>query len=488
MFDKIKLLASDTAIYGVSTILGRFLTFLLVPFYTNVLSPGEYGIVAYVFSLIAFLNVVYGYGMESAYFRYTSSLEIGGKEQNFTTPFLSLFFSSIFFSLIIIVFATPVAQAVSIPSQHISIIKYASWIIFFDTLAIIPFASLRMERKAKVFATIKFLNIAITVVLNVLLLVTYRYGIEGIFISNLVASILTLLLLLPTIFKNFTKEISLPLYRALLKFGLPYVPAGIATMMVQVVDRPILRALTDDATVGIYQANYRLGIVMMLVVSVFDYAWRPFFLSHAKEKNAKELFARVLTYFFLFMTLIFLVVSFFIGDVVRIQVFGHYLIHPNYWQGLSIVPIVLVAYMCLGISGNMVAGIYIEKKTPWLPSITFLGAGINVGANFILIPLYGITGAAWATFFSYFIMVLALYVIVQKFYPVQYEFVRMLKITIAGTASFVLHFLLVNASFDIALKFSLLLIFVVLLYGLKFFEQSELQKMKIVFQFLQKNS
>jgi O-antigen/teichoic acid export membrane protein len=345
-----------------------------------------------------------------------------------------------------------------------------------------------MERKTKTFVTIKFLNIAITVLFNILLLVTYRYGIEGIFISNLVASILTLLLLLPTIFKNFTKEISLPLYRALLKFGLPYVPAGIATMMVQVVDRPILRALTDDATVGIYQANYRLGIVMMLVVSVFDYAWRPFFLSHAKEKNAKELFARVLTYFFLFMTLIFLVVSFFIGDVVRIQVFGHYLIHPNYWQGLSIVPIVLVAYMCLGISGNIVAGIYIEKKTQWLPSITFLGAGINVGANFILIPLYGITGAAWATFFSYFIMVLALYVIVQKFYPVQYEFVRMLKITIAGTASFVLHFLLVNASFDIALKFSLLLIFIVLLYGLKFFEQSELQKMKIVFQFLQKNS
>ncbi|MBM4165795.1 MAG: hypothetical protein FJ218_02575 [Ignavibacteria bacterium] len=488
MFDKIKLLASDTAIYGVSTILGRFLTFLLVPFYTNVLSPGEYGVVSYVFSLIAFLNVVYGFGMESAYFRYSSSLEIGGKEQNFTTPFLSLFCSSIFFSVLLVIFSTPIAQTISIPSQHISIIHYASWIIFFDTLAIIPFASLRMERKAKSFATIKFLNVAITVSLNVLLLVKYHYGIEGIFISNLVASILTFLFLLPTIIKNFTKTISFSLYQALLKFGLPYVPAGIATMMVQVVDRPILRALTDDATVGIYQANYRLGIVMMLVVSVFDYAWRPFFLSHAKDELAKELFARILTYFFLFMTLIFLVVSFFIGDIVQIQFFGHYLIHPNYWNGLSIVPIVLIAYLCLGISGNIVAGIYIEKKTQWLPPITFLGAGVNVGANVLLIPLYGITGAAWATFFSYFVMVSVLSFIVQKFYPIQYENARILKITIAGFISFILYLLFANASFQIVLKLTLLLFFFIVLYGLKFFEQSELQKTKSIFQSFQKHS
>jgi len=432
MFDKIKLLASDTIIYGVSTILGRFLTFLLVPFYTNVLSPSEFGIVSYVFSLLAFLNVVFGYGMESAYFRYSSSLEIGEKKQNFSTPFTSLFLSSILFAILIIVFSEPLSKLAAIPNEHKNIVQYSAWILCFDALALIPFASLRMERKSKTFATIKFFNIAITVLLNIVLLLKFHFGIEGIFMSNLVASILTFVFLLLTIIKNFSPRFSSQLYKALLKFGLPYVPAGIATMMVQVIDRPILRSLTNDATVGIYQANYRLGILMMMLVSIFDYAWRPFFLSHAKEENAKELFARILTYFFLVMMVVFLVVSLFVDEIITFKFFGHSLIHQNYWSGLSIVPIVLAAYMCLGISTNMSAGIYIEKKTKWLPPITFLGAGINVLVNFLLIPAYGITGAAWATFCSYFLMALALYFIVQKIYPVEYEWKRILKIAIAG--------------------------------------------------------
>jgi len=481
MFDKIKRLGTDTAIYGISTILGRFLNFLLVPFYTNVLHPNDYGIVAYVYSLIAFANVAYSYGMESAYFKYSSTLEVGTSRQNFSTPFVSLLGSSLGFSILLSLFASPFAQAIHLPPERNSVVYYAAGILAFDTLGIIPFAALRMQRKAKKFASIKFLNIALNVGLNILLLVVFRIGVEGIFISTLVASVLTFVVLLPTIRKHFTLQFNATLLRALLKFGLPYVPAGFATMAIQVIDRPILRALTDDATVGVYQANYRLGIFMMLIVSMYDYAWRPFYFSIAKDTDAKKIFARVLTYLFLFMAAVFLLLTFFIGDLVKIKLLGHYLIHPDYWSGLDIVPVVLLGYMFLGVSTNLSAGIYIEKKTHLLPANTFVGAGVNIAANYLLIPTMGMMGAALATFLAYFVMAVMLYFMVQPVYPVRYEFARLAKITASGAAVTAAYYCLHVSSFVALFKVGLLLLFVLIMYVMKLFEPSEMQMIKRLF-------
>lgn len=481
MFDKIKRLGTETAIYGISTIVGRFLNFLLVPFYTNVLTPSEFGIVAYVFSLTAFMNVIYSYGMESAYFRYSAAKEIGTPEQNFSTPFISLFVTSSIFSFILVLTAYTAADIIALPADYAPIIHYASWILFFDTLAIIPFASLRMEHKAKFFAFLKFLNILINVGANVILLIVYRMGIEGIFLSNFLASATTLFLLIPTVQHHFSSNFSTELYRALLKFGLPYIPAGLATMMIQVVDRPILRMLTDDATVGVYQANYRLGIFMMLVVQMYDYAWRPFFLSNAQESNAKEMFARILTYFVLFMSVIFLLLSFFLPDIVRISILGHHIIHPDYWSALGIVPIVLLGYMFLGISNNMVAGIYIEKKTYYLPLITFVGAVVNIAGNFLLIPHMGAYGAAWATFLSYFVMALMLYAMVQRVYPVQYEWKRLGKIAISCAIVYGLYFLIQMDELVLLWKMGLLIMFCLTMYFMNFLEKEELAILKKLF-------
>jgi O-antigen/teichoic acid export membrane protein len=478
MLKKLQRLASDTAIYGISTIVGRFLTFLLVPFYTNVLPPSDYGIIAYVFSLIAFINVIYSYGMESAFFRYASSLEIGTQKQNFSTPFYSLLISSLFLSAVISFFAKSFVGLANFPEKNSIIIHYVAWILFFDALSILPFASLRMENKPKIFSLIKIINIISNVVCNIILLVYLHGGIEGVFLSNLIASALTFIILLPIIWKNLELSFISDLYWNLLKFGLPYIPAGIATMMVQVVDRPILRALTNDTTVGIYQANYRLGIIMMLVVSMFDYAWRPFFLSNAKEENAKEIFSEILTYFFLFMTLIFLLTTFFLDDIINLEIGGRHIIHPQYWSGLGIVPIILLGYMCLGVSNNMIAGIYIEKKTKWLPSITFIGAISNIAINFLFIPRFGIYGAAWATFFSYFFMALILYYRVQKIYPVQYEFYRIFKICLAAFLAFIGFQLIKELPYLFFLKIILLLIFIYFLYLLDFFSKEQPQKIK----------
>jgi O-antigen/teichoic acid export membrane protein len=486
MFDKLKRLGAETAIYGISTIVGRFLTFLLVPFYTNVLpSTSDYGIVATVYAYIAFLNVIYGYGMESAYFRYASALEIGDRKQNFSTPFLSIFLTSLILSSFIHLFSAPIASLIGIGTGYASLVRYAAWILFFDALSVIPFASLRLKNRAKLFAAIRILSITANIVLNVVLLLKFRLGVEGIFISGFASSGLTLLLLLPSIQKQFQLKFHHDLFRHLLRFGLPIIPAALSGIAIQVIDRPILKALTSDSVVGIYQANYRLGIFMMLIVSMFDYAWRPFFLTTAKEENAKEVFSRVMTYFIVGASFIFLFFSFFIRDIVRIHIFGHYFIKPEYWSGLPIVPVVLCAYIFTGVYTVLVAGVHIEKKTHILPYTTGAGAIVNVVCNYLLIPAFGMLGAAYATLFSYLVMAGSLYVIVQRFYYVAYEFRRIATVAIVTALLFVL-FLWVGfggiplSSFIV--KVLLLLVFPILLLVFKFFDSRELATLRRVFR------
>lgn len=246
-------------------------------------------------------------------------------------------------------------------------------------------------------------------------------------------------------------------------------------MMIQVIDRPILEAFTDNATVGLYQANYRLGIFMMLIVSMFDFAWRPFFFSHAKDPDAPRLFARILTYFVLLTMGVFLALSFFLEDIVRVPIFwGYSLLPSNYWQGIAIVPVVLLGYMFLGVSNNVVAGIYIEKKTKHLPTITILGAVVNVIANVVLIPRAGIMGAAVATLISYAVMALVTYIVVRRLYPVPYEFGRIAKVVVAGSAVFALLLLIDAGAFELTWKAFLLVLFGGLMYWMKFFEPSEI--------------
>ena len=476
MFEKIKRLGTDTAIYGVSTIVGRFLTFILTPIYTHFLPPDELGIVATVYAYIAFLNVIYGYGMESAFMKYASTLELGDTKQTFTVPFVSVGISSFILSLLVIWRSEPLADLIHLPREQESVVIYAAWILCLDAIALVPFAALRMGRKAATFAAIKMTNIVVNVACNILFLVTSHMGVKGIFLSGVISSAVTVVLLFPTILSNLKRGWSRKLYGALLQFGLPYVPAGLATMMIQVIDRPILEALAGKATVGIYQANYRLGIFMMLIVSMYDFAWRPFFLSHAGDADAKRLFARILTYFVLLMASAFLVLSFFLGDIVRLPVFwGHPLVDPAYWGGLMIVPVVLLAYIFLGIYNNLVAGIYIQKETKHLPLITFTGAFVNVVGNYLLIPPMGMMGAAVATLLSYAIMATVLYFTVQHFYPVLYEIDRIAKVAVVGGIVFGLYHFVDLGSFELAWKIGLLLLFVSLLCWMRFFIPSELK-------------
>lgn len=480
MLSKLKELTKDTAIYGISTMVGRFLNFILVPFFTNIFDPNEYGYVTLLYAYIGLFNIIFVYGLDSAFLKYAAFKDIGDDKDNFSTPYLSILFTSILFTSIIILLRIPIGYAISLPDNYNYLIIYSALIIFFDSNASIPFLKLRLERKAKYFSVLKILNITINIAANFILILKFKLGIEAIFISNLIASSLTMVFLLPTILKNFKPKIHSLLYKRLLKFGLPYLPAGLAVMIVQVIDVPILQALTDVDTVGIYKANYKLGIFMMLFVSMFQYAWQPFFLNNAKEENAKEIFSKVLTYFTVVGSVLLITLSLFISELVKINFAGYYLLGEKYWSGISIVPIILLGYFFNGLYVVFSAGIYIEEKSIFAPIVTGLGALVNVVVNYALIPWINIIGAALATLASYVVMAAGYYIVTQKYYHIHYEYGKILKMffAIAVIGLFLYSSLL---SLDSLILYRIILVVAYILYILFFvFDKKE-------FQFIKKN-
>jgi O-antigen/teichoic acid export membrane protein len=307
-----------------------------------------------------------------------------------------------------------------------NILRYGAFIILFDSLAVLPFAVLRLEHAAKKFASLKLLNIVVTLVLNFLFILVFKLKVEGILLANLASSLLILLLLLPTIRSRFEWRYARGVMKKLLPFGLTNVPAYLGAMMVQVIDRPIVQAYLGLAVLGIYQANYRMGFTMMVFVSLFEYAWRPFFLkeSRTNDERARQLFSRVFTYFMLIALVGCLFLSFALPYVVSTPIFGHSLLRRDYLAGISIIPVVLFAYVFQGMYTNFIAGIYIKEHNKVLPFITGLGALVNVAANLYLIPRIGIMGAALATLLAYMAMAGAIYREAQKVYFIKYDWRR----------------------------------------------------------------
>ena len=265
------------------------------------------------------------------------------------------------------------------------------------------------------------------------------------------------------------------LFKELLKFGLPIVPVGLSGILLQIVDRPLLKYLLGDSAVGIYQANYRLGIFMALITGMFEYAWRPFFLSHAKDPNAKQMFSRVMTYYLLVCAVVFLVLSFFLGDIIQHKYFGRYILPPPYWAGLEIVPLVLLSYILSGIGTNLNAGIQIEKKTVYLLPASLVGSISEIVLIFVFVPSMGIMGAALATAIGYFMVQATLYPIVQKFYYIKYEFARIGKLVLLTVVAF-LTLKFINPS--ILMKCIILVAWTGSLYVTGFFTKGELQRVK----------
>jgi O-antigen/teichoic acid export membrane protein len=480
MREKIRELTKDTAIYGISTIVGRFLGFLLVPFYTHFISRSDMGIYTNIYAYLAFLNIVYIYGMDAAFMKYSSLAAPEEKKQTFSTAYLSVVLSTLLLTGALFLLRLPFVRLMEVPGLYRKLVYYVIFILLFDTLALIPFANLRLERKAKKFAVIKLVNILLNLGLNLLFFIKFRLGIEAIFAANLIASAVTFLALLPEIWPRLSWRIQGIQLKQMLRFGLPYLPAMLASIMVQVIDRPIVLAMTDADTLGLYQTGYKLGIFMMLVVSMFQYAWQPFFLNNAREKNAKEIFAKVMTLFVLAASLLWVVVSLFIDNLAAWEfASGRSIIENHFLPGLVVVPVILLAYLFNGIYVNLQAGLYITEKTRYFPLITIAGALVNVAVNLLLIPLLGIVGAALATLASYMVMAALLHYFSQKFYPIVYEYAKLAKIlSVVFFTGGAYYYLLFCVGLETWHRFALLGAFLAMLVTLRIVHRDDLRRLR----------
>jgi len=444
MHSKIRSLASDTLIYGVSTVVGRFLTFLLTPLYTNYLTAGEIGDVAAIYAMIAFVNILYSLGLEPAFMRFWQRDDPAGNARVFATAFGAIAVLGVVVTGLTILLAPWIATSsvLQLEGDGASIVRIAALIPLFDALVLIPFARLRMQRRPKVFALMRLAAIVVNVAMNFLLVVFLGYHVEGVVWAGVISSAASFLLFVPTVLKQQTASSEQrvvssehgearhqapgTLLKDMLRFGLPTVPASFSSIMVQVVDRPILLMLTSSAVVGMYQTNFRLAIPMMMFVTVFEYAWKPFYLSHRDDADAKVVFSRVLTLFTVVCGAVFLATVFAMPYAVQMPFIGGRFINPAYWSGMTIIPIVMFAYFFNGVFINLAAGLHITKRTSWLPVATGLAAVVNVIATFLLVPKMGIDGAAWAKVAAYVSGTIALWWYVQRVYPVSYDLVRLL--------------------------------------------------------------
>ena len=435
MSKDIKRLGKETLVYGTSTVLARLLNFCLVPFYTYYLLPGQYGIIATVFAAIALINVVFLFGMDQSYLRFAS--DATDRNKVFRQCFYGVLINGVFLGSLLWLFYLPAAHVIGIPPQTSYLLRLAAVILFLDVLNMIPFTKLRLERRAWYFAGVRTVSIIVNVLGNIYFIAILHKGIASILWANIFASLASLLLLSPVIYselkQNYSFRFDMSLEKDLLRFAWPFVPSGLASLFVSVIDKPILVHLAGTTQVGIYQANFKIGVFMMLIVSMFDQAWRPFFLAHANKKDAKDTFARVLTYFTALSGWVLLGLILLMPSIIQSNLFGNFhLIAPAYWEGLSVIPLVLTGYFFYGLYVNFMVGPVLTKKTQVLLWITLLGAAVSITTNLTLVPHIGILGAGCAVTLSYGVMATALFCFTHKVYPIPYEYRKLVALFTLG--------------------------------------------------------
>lgn len=443
---KLRELFSDTIIFGFSSVVARFLNYLLVPFHTDAFLPARYSIVALAYAALTFLNVIVQMGMESAYLRYAEDR----KEAShiFKTIQITLLGVSSVIVLLLWLLMPYMLSAMNLDSDTSAVFTMMLGILWFDTLAIVPLAELRLVRKSIQFAIFKTLNIIINVGLNFYLILSLGFGIEAVFIANLTASMLLTIGVWVYTAELWHGKWKREWLGTILRFGLPFIPAGLGHATNEMLDRFLLNnmdpevaerlygeGITPEDVVGIYSACYKLAVFMLLIVQMYRMAWQPFFMRHSKDDDAASVFSQAFIYFNAFAAIAYLSVSLFRNQIVAINIPGvnWTLINSNYWAGLEIVPLLLLAYWFQGWYINFSSGIFIKEKTSILYKITLLGAAITLAVNLALIPLFGMMGSAAATLASYGVMAFALGIYSRSVMEVSYHLPATFSLMLACT-------------------------------------------------------
>ena len=431
-----KSLFKQTAIYGLATVLPRIISFILNPLFVEYLpNRAANGDVALIFAYLVFFNVILAYGMETAFFRFYNKEE--NKKSVISTSMVSLFWSSIAFLFIGLLFRKTVADWTNINVENIT---YAIWILVLDALVIIPFSRLRAEKRPMKYAVIKIFNVTINLLLNVFFLIFLPKWIQNpnyswlkmlyyenfevgyVFVAGLISSLVTFIILSPDYFRISWKFDSV-LWKKMFRYAFPILIAGIAFAINEHLDKILLEKLgVSKSDIGAYSACYKIGMFMVLFRTAYTLGIEPFFFSYANNENAPQTYATITKYFVIFGSFICLFV------IVFVDVLKYILVpKPEYWYALEVVPLIVLANFFLGIYTNLSVWYKLMDKTKIGAYISIVGAIVTLALNFILIQKYSYIGSAIATIAAYGTMMIISYQMGQKKYPIPYEMNVILK-------------------------------------------------------------
>lgn len=431
---EVRKLAGQTLIYGMGTIIPRFLHYaVMTPFYTRIFydNTSGYGVITELYAWMVILLVILTYGMETAFFRFVQKNEEA--ENVFSTSMISLFLTSSLFVALVFIFIRPVSSLMNYASNH-DYVKLFAGIVAIDAFTAIPFARLRKENKPLLFSTIKIANVIITIVLVVFLLKIapdiwekssgwFRriynpdYKVGYVFIANLISSAATLLMLTPVIRKTKLR-FDPGLWYRMVNYSFPLMLAGISGTINDALDKVIIRRLIGEdeglSVVGKYGAGYKIGVLMALFIQMFRFAAEPFFFERAKQSDAKETYSYVMKYFILVMLIVFIGINLYLPGL-------KYIIALPYREAIVVVPMISMAYLLYGIYINHSIWYKLNDFTVYAVYITLIGALITVLINLIFVPSYGYIASAWAHVASYGSMIIASFIMAEKKYKVDYN-------------------------------------------------------------------
>jgi len=417
---EMKSLAKDTAIYGLSSIIGKFLNYLLVPLYTYVLArTDDYGIVTNLYAWTALLLVILTYGMETGFFRFANR-EGYDPKQVYRTAFVSLLSTSTLFAVLCCIFQQPIANGLGYP-DHSEFIAMMAVTVALDAFACIPFAYLRNQKRAMLFAGLKLLFVVLNIALNILFLVVLKKNdVYYVFLSNILATTIQTLCLLPFTLPRDAR-FSWSVWGEMMRYSLPLLVLGVAGIMNQTLDRilfPYLYTGADaQAQLGIYGACFKVAMIMMVFTQAFRYAYEPFVFSKHKDRQSVEAYADAMKYYIIFSYLILLGVIFYL-DIFR------YIVSSAYWEGLKIVPVVLWTYVFQGVYFNLSFWYKLTDKTKWGAYFSLIGLAITLVIQIVGVPVIGYWASCGSSLICYLVIMLLSYFIGQKKAPIPYDLKR----------------------------------------------------------------
>lgn len=465
----VKELFSQTMIYGLGIILNKSVGFILLPVYTKYFSPEQIGLFALIQSVSFFLGVLYMFGMETSFMKFfIDAKDIYSKSKIYSSTLLLLAVTSFIFSAIIYFSSDYIVSLFRFSeiNESIFLVKILALLMFVDTMSRFPLLLFRAELKSKTYAYINLFSFVINIICNIVFIVIFRKGIETIFYSYIISVVITFIIGLLLTKKYLILKVSVDILKQMLLFGNKFIYIGFFVLLIDISDRFFLKYFFDESIVGVYSANYRLASVMGFLIASFRFSWTPYFLNLSEVPENKKIISSIFTYFVFAGLMMFLVFSLLIPHLVKINIWGFEFLNINYWPGLKIVPVILLAYLFSGAYSILNAAPFFKNKTISILLITATGLLINTIFNFLLIPSFDISGAALSTLITYFIMFLIIYLYSQKIYKIKYQWNIVLKLAALTTVLFAIsYFITDNLSIDktLILIFDLFLITLFLL-------------------------